>query len=91
MYWRRLKADDCDWEIRVIAAEARVGPASENREEILEFRSVDAIRPPRRAFVTAGLLEGMSDTDLLSIYRRARPIGGDYYGRPGKRMPDARA
>ena len=89
MSWRRVRADDCDWEVRAIAAdvEAQATGATEP-EEILEFSPVDAIRPPRRTLITAGTLPSMSETELLAAYRRARPIGGDYYGRPGKRMPD---
>jgi hypothetical protein len=30
----------------------------------------------------------MDEAALKSAYLRARPIGGDYYGRPGKRMSD---
>lgn len=88
MRWRRLNADDCDWEVRVFAAGVENGPKRSEKEEILEFRPVDAIRPPRRTLIAAGVLEGMSDADLLVVYRRARPIGADFYGRPGKHMPD---
>ena len=91
MSWRRLQADGCEWEVRVIAAD----PEHETRdgdvaEEILEFSPVGAIRPPRRTRVPAGALEDMNDAALQAAYRRALPIGGDHYGRPGKRMPDAR-
>jgi hypothetical protein len=31
------------------------------------------------------------DADALSAaFAQARPLGGDHYGRPGKRMDDAR-
>jgi hypothetical protein len=44
--------------------------------------------PPRRVSVRRGALEAMGEPDLKSAFMRARPIGGDHYGRPGKRMPD---
>jgi hypothetical protein len=31
----------------------------------------------------------MDEAGLRSAFLQARPIGGDFYGRPGKRMPDA--
>lgn len=37
----------------------------------------------------AGGLGEMDDPELRSALRQARPIGGDVYGRPGKRMGDA--
>ncbi len=79
MLWRTLHADDCDWEVGVVSSE---------EEEIIEFRPKEATRPPRRLAVPPGTLEGMDDEALKSAYTRARPIGGDYYGRPGKRMSD---
>ncbi len=89
MGWRRLEADGCEWEVRALAAEAEGHPSALGQhEEVLEFRPVAAIRPPRRTVMTAGVLDGLSDAELMSAYRRARPIGGDHYGRPGKRMPD---
>lgn len=89
MSWRRLRADDCDWEIRAIAADVDAQAVdAASPEDILEFSAVGAIRPPRRTLVAAGALATMSEAELQAAYRRARPIGGDYYGRPGKRMPD---
>jgi hypothetical protein len=38
--------------------------------------------------IPKGSLANMDDAALKSAYTRARPIGGDYYGRPGKRMSD---
>ena len=91
MSWRRLSADGCEWEVRAIASEGEaVASGAAEREDILEFSAIGAIRPPRRLAVTAGALERMSDAELLAAHRKARPIGGDHYGRPGKRMPDAR-
>jgi hypothetical protein len=57
--------------------------------ELLEFRSGDPNRPPRRLFVHAGRLDLMDDEALRRALRQARPIGGDFYGRPGKHMEDA--
>ena len=57
--------------------------------ELLEFRSRDPNRPPRRLFVHAGRLDLMDDEALRRALRQARPIGGDFYGRPGKHMEDA--
>jgi hypothetical protein len=79
MLWRTLHADDCDWDVGVVAGEG---------EEIIEFRPREPTRPPRRLAVAPGALADMDDEALRSAYTRARPIGGDYYGRPGKRMSD---
>ena len=89
MSWRRLEADGCDWEVRVIASEGEA-PEGGEAEEILEFSAIGAIRPPRRLLVMAGALEAMTDAELRAAHRQARPIGGDHYGRPGKRMIDSR-
>ncbi|HEX7050632.1 MAG TPA: hypothetical protein VF188_10555 [Longimicrobiales bacterium] len=86
--WRRLEADGCAWEVRSIANDA--GAPEAVRQEILEFRSSDGNRPPRRLALEAGRLGEMDDHALRAAYRRALPIGGDHYGRPGKRMTDAR-
>lgn len=79
MLWRTLHADDCDWDVGVISSED---------EEIIEFRPREATRPARRLAVAPGALAAMDDEALRSAYTRARPIGADYYGRPGKRMSD---
>jgi hypothetical protein len=79
MLWRTLQADDCEWEVGVVSADD---------EEIIEFRPKEATRPLRRLAVEKGALDKMDDEALRSAYTRARPIGGDYYGRPGKRMSD---
>lgn len=84
--WRRIQADGCDWEVRAIAHDA--GPDEAAREEVLEFRCPDGSRPPRRVAVPAGRLALMDDAELNAAYRRALPIAGDHYGRPGKRMTD---
>jgi hypothetical protein len=79
MLWRTLHADDCDWEVGVVSSED---------EEIIEFRPKAHTRPPRRLAIEKGALDNMDDDALRAAYLRARPIGADFYGRPGKRMPD---
>jgi hypothetical protein len=59
-------------------------------EEMLEFATPAVNMPPRRILVPAGSLAEMDEEALRSAYLRARPIGGDHYGRPGKRMGDTR-
>ncbi len=82
--WRTLEADGCVWEVRVMASESPDVPDT----EILEFRTKDP-RPPRRLAIQRGALTNMNHEGLQAAYRKSRPIGGDFYGRPGKRMPDA--
>ena len=81
--WQRFEAEGCSWEVRVVANEAE-DPGS----EILEFCPNEATRPPRRLAVERGAAGNMSDSALQAAFRQARPIGGDFYGRPGKRMSD---
>jgi len=89
MTWKRLRADDCDWEVRLLAGAAEGVDA--RAEEILEFHPVGAaVRGPRRTVIAAGTYDTMTEADLLAAYRRALPIGGDHYGRPGKQMPDTK-
>ena len=83
--WRRIKADGTEWEVRIISEAG----SSEDRE-IIEFRAVDGGAQPRRTAVELDQLDDLSDDDLAAVYRRAAPIAGDHYGRPGKPMPDAR-
>lgn len=83
--WRTIEADGCVWEVRPIQnPDLGVGPG----QELLEFRARGADRPPRVVVVDHPDLERMDDADLRAAYVRARPIGGDHYGRPGKRMTD---
>lgn len=79
MLWRTLNADGIEWEVSVVSSED---------EEIIEFRPKEPTRPPRRLAVPKGALDKMDDAALKVAYTKARPIGGDFYGRPGKRMPD---
>ncbi len=81
--WPTFEADGCTWEVRVVA-----GTDAYEGNDILEFTPNDGTRPVRRLAITPGESVGMGQAELQSAYRRARPIGGDYYGRPGKRMPD---
>ncbi len=85
--WRRFTAEGAEWEVRAIPSSAGVGEAA---QEVLEFRSSDRNRPPRRLVVDSGALGEMDEPDLRSALLQARPIGGDFYGRPGNHMEDSR-
>ena len=87
--WPRIQEDGIEWEARVIAGPQQTDPGMGGDDETLEFVCVDGSRQPRRLAVPAGSLPGMDEQALRRAYRRARPIGGDYYGRPGKHMNDA--
>jgi hypothetical protein len=86
MKWRTIDADGCTWEVRSVVHSPDTGAAP--TEDLLEFRTADVNMPPRRIVVSAGSLEQMDEDTLRAAYLRARPIGGDHYGRPGKRMGD---
>lgn len=88
--WRRIHEDGREWEARVVAGPQQSDPGLDDDDETLEFVCVDGSRQPRRIAVSAGALSGMDEQALRRAYIRARPIGGDSYGRPGKRMDDAR-
>lgn len=84
--WRTIEADGCVWEVRAVQnPDLGAGPG----QELLEFRPREGNRPPRRVMSGSTSLEHMDEAQLRSAYMQARPIGGDYYGRPGKRMSDA--
>ena len=87
--WRRIHEDGKDWEARVVAGPQQSDPGMEGDDETLEFVCIDGSAQPRRLAVPAGALPAMDDDALRRAYRKARPIGGDHYGRPGKRMNDA--
>lgn len=84
--WRRIEADGKEWEARIIS-EAEGGSGE---RDIIEFRALDGSAQPRRTAVEKNQLDELSDADLAAVYRRAAPIQGDHYGRPGKQMRDAR-
>lgn len=86
MKWKTLEADGCTWEVRSLVNPPDTG--AREGEEVLEFTTQEANMPARRVVVGAGTLEDMDDTALRAAYLRARPIGGDHYGRPGKHMSD---
>lgn len=86
--WRKLEADGCEWEVRSVSRTEEEDPSVHG--EILEFRPLDHLRPPRQLAVGPGALAGMDEAALRAAFRKARPVGGDYYGRPGKRMSDSR-
>lgn len=87
--WRRLFADGAEWEARMIAGPRQTDPGLKGDEEILEFVCTDGTRRSRRVTVAAGSLPAMDDAALHRAYRRALPIAGDHYGRPGKPTTDA--
>jgi hypothetical protein len=85
--WRTIEADGCVWEVRAVQ---NPDLGTEPGMELLEFRPRGGNRPPRR-IVVGGMaaLDDMDEAQLRAAYLQARPIGGDHYGRPGKRMSDA--
>lgn len=86
--WRRIEEDGREWEARVVAGPQQSDPGQQGDDETLEFVPVDGSAQPRRLAVPAGSVAEMDDQALRRAYRQARPIGGDHYGRPGKRMND---
>lgn len=88
MSWKTIHADGGDWEVRAVASETAASDEEDGATEILEFVAVDGIRPTRRVAVPSGALASMDEAALLTAYKRSLPIGGDHYGRPGKRMRD---
>lgn len=87
--WRRIEEDGAEWEARTVPGPEQLTPDLEGDQEILEFVCVDGTRKSRRVAVGAGELERMDGDELRRAYRRARPIAGDHYGRPGKPANDA--
>ena len=83
--WPKIDADGCTWEVRVVS-----GTDSYEENEIIEFTPSDGTKPVRRLAVARGESTDMGESALVNAYRQARPIGGDYYGRPGKKMPDGK-
>ena len=87
--WRRIQEDGREWEARVTAGPQQSDPSLEGDSETLEFVAVDGTAQPRRLAVPAGAYGEMDEEALRRAYRKARPTGGNHYGRPGKRMDDA--
>lgn len=87
--WHRIHEDGKEWEARVVAGPQQADPGSDGYEETLEFFCLDGSAQPRRLAIPAGALREMDEAALRRAYRKALPIGGDHYGRPGKRMNDA--
>jgi hypothetical protein len=85
--WRTIEADGCTWEVRSIVNPPDTGAPP--GQDVLEFQPRGATRPPRRLIIDAGALDTMDEEALRAAYLKARPIGGDHYGRPGKKMGDA--
>jgi len=83
MIWRTLDADGCTWEVRAVTE-----PEGATNGELLEFRPLEITRPPRRIALQHSALAELDDDALRNAFQQARPIGGDHYGRPGKRMQD---
>lgn len=87
--WRRINQEGAEWEARTVSGPAQTDPGHQgDEEEILEFVCLDQPRQTRRLAVRPGSLAQMSDEQLHRAFVQARPIGGDHYGRPGKRMDD---
>ena len=82
--WPTIDADGCTWQVRVIS-----GSDGDAGNDIIEFTPDDRARPVRRLAIERGEQDDLGETELRSAFRQARPIGGDFYGRPGKRMSDA--
>jgi hypothetical protein len=86
--WRCIQIDGCEWEVRALVRDDQLYHQGAEPGEVLEFRARDGLHPPRRLAIPPGALTRMDDEALFVAYREARPIGGDYYGRPGKQMSD---
>ena len=84
--WRTVEADGCVWEVRAVQ-NPDLGIRAD--QSLLEFRPSDGNRSPRRVVVDKVDLGAMTDIEIRAAYFQSRPIGGDHYGRPGKRMADA--
>lgn len=87
--WHRIHEDGKEWEARVVPGPQQTDPGSDGDEETLEFFCLDGSAQPRRLAIPAGALREMDEAALRRAYRKALPIGGDHYGRPGKHMNDA--
>jgi hypothetical protein len=86
--WRRLEEDGTEWEARIVPGSERMDEGDEEGE-VVEFVCVEGTRKPRRLAVARGSVREMDEAALRRVFRQARPIGGDHYGRPGKPVNDA--
>lgn len=86
--WHRLEEDGTEWEARIVPGSERMDEADEEGE-VVEFVCIDGTRKPRRFAVARGSVRDMDEAALRKVFRQARPIGGDHYGRPGKPVNDA--
>jgi hypothetical protein len=84
--WKTIEVDGQVWQVRSV-----INPdlGLDADQAVLEFQAEDGNLPTRRVVVPQSALHGMDDQALRSAYLRALPIGGDHYGRPGKRMSDS--
>jgi hypothetical protein len=84
--WKTLEADGCTWHVRSVT---NPDLGLDAGHAVLEFQAADGNLPPRRVVVEESSLQAMDEAALRSAFLRALPIGGDHYGRPGKRMTDS--
>jgi hypothetical protein len=84
--WKTIEADGCVWQVRSLS---NPDMTTDEGQIVLEFQANDGNLPPRRIVVSERELGTMDEHRLRAAYLRALPIGGDHYGRPGKRMSDA--
>lgn len=88
--WQRISMDGCEWEVCAIPRPDGQTDEEAAQREVLEFRPLDGMRRPRQLAVPEGSLARMDERMLQSAYVKSRPVGGDHYGRPGKRMTDGK-
>jgi hypothetical protein len=88
--WRRIRDEGTEWEARIISSPGQTEAVPDDDQEVLEFVCVDGSRKSRQVAVDPGAYAGMDEEALRKAFRRALPIGGDHYGRPGKHMNDVR-
>jgi hypothetical protein len=87
--WRRIHADGAEWEARVIEGPRPTSLPPDGDLDLLEFVCLDGTRKSRQVAIAAASYGDMDDAALQRSFLQARPIGGDHYGRPGKRMNDS--
>lgn len=88
--WRRIRDEGVEWEARIVPSPGQTEAVPDADQEVLEFVCVDGSRKARQLAVTPGAYGDMDEEGLRKAFLKARPIGGDHYGRPGKQMNDAR-